>query len=520
MLDLLDSQQGQRYFSTGEFGESELVIGLVGAVGTNTSAVADDLANFLHQCGYGVDKLRVSDLVGVIADIAPFDPGDEFQRIWNLMDSGDDARHKSGDSSVLALAAVSAILAKRLPKEGDSSEAGGKAEPLGRPRTAYILNSLKHPAEATALRRIYGDGFLLIGVYSDADRRSAYLVDRGMTADKATRLMKRDEEEEGREFGQRTRDTFHLADFFIYLDDSEDRRRNSVRRIVELVFGHPHVTPTFDEFAMFMAFSASLRSADLSRQVGAVVARNDEILSTGANDCPRYGGGLYWPHRNKESGRIDDAKEGRDYRRGRDSNAVHKRALIDEIVSLVCTEASATERGALAARLRGCSLDNITEYGRVVHAEMEALLACARNSADCRGATLYCTTFPCHNCAKHIIAAGIERVVYVEPYPKSKAIEFHDESAFLGRRTDHPRSKKVAFEQFEGVGPRRFFDLFSMMYGSGYPIRRKDESTGSATTWASAGSRLRMPMLPWSYLQREQIAAHTFEKHLRRLGRG
>ncbi|MDN3612645.1 hypothetical protein QWZ16_23945 [Vibrio ostreicida] len=26
--------------------------------------------------------------------------------------------------------------------------------------------------------------------------------------------------------------------------------------------------------------------------------------------------------------------------------------------------------------------------------------------------------FPCHNCAKHIVASGIKRVVYVEPYPK------------------------------------------------------------------------------------------------------
>jgi len=32
------------------------------------------------------------------------------------------------------------------------------------------------------------------------------------------------------------------------------------------MFGNPFITPTFDEFARFMAFAASFRSADLSRQ--------------------------------------------------------------------------------------------------------------------------------------------------------------------------------------------------------------------------------------------------------------
>ena len=40
---------------------------------------------------------------------------------------------------------------------------------------------------------------------------------------------------------------------------------------------------------------------------------------------------------------------------------------------------------------------------------------------------MYVTTFPCHNCAKHIIAAGLERVVYLEPYPKSRAKTLYDE---------------------------------------------------------------------------------------------
>ncbi|MCP2807341.1 deaminase, partial [Salmonella enterica subsp. enterica serovar Typhimurium] len=71
--------------------------------------------------------------------------------------------------------------------------------------------------------------------------------------------------------------------------------------------------------------------------------------------------------------------------------------------------------------LKDTGLLGITEYGRAVHAEMEALLSAARNGIAIRGGTLYTTTYPCHNCAKHIVAAGIKKVKFVEPYPKSYA---------------------------------------------------------------------------------------------------
>lgn len=149
---------------------------------------------------------------------------------------------------------------------------------------------------------------------------------------------------------------------------------------------------------------------------------------------------------------------------------------------------------------------DITEYGRMVHAEMEALLSLARNNVSSKGATLYCTTFPCHNCAKHIVAAGLERVVYIEPYPKSKAAEFHSDSIRLGFSDD---DGTVHFEPFVGVGPRRFFDLFSMRLGSGYPLKRKDNE-GQIVQWKQEASRLRIQMLPCSYVELELIASSLF----------
>ncbi len=154
---------------------------------------------------------------------------------------------------------------------------------------------------------------------------------------------------------------------------------------------------------------------------------------------------------------------------------------------------------------------DLTEYGRVVHAEMEALLSCARTGRSTVNATLYCTTFPCHNCAKHIVAAGIERVVYVEPYPKSKALEFHDDSIVTSGESALDGRGLVRFDAFVGIGPRRFFDLFSMQLGSSYGLVRKDEN-GQKIEWPFEKSRLRIQMKPTSYLDNEAAAFKSFGK--------
>jgi cytidine deaminase len=157
-------------------------------------------------------------------------------------------------------------------------------------------------------------------------------------------------------------------------------------------------------------------------------------------------------------------------------------------------------------------IKDLTEYGRVVHAEMDALTSCARNHLSTLGATLYCTTFPCHNCAKHIIAAGISRVVYIEPYEKSKALEFHDDAVLFDQKQIE---EKVIFEPFFGIGPRLYFDLFSMKLSSGYSIKRKDKDTGKIVEWEHAKSRVRLRMLPLTYLELEIQAAKLFNECIR-----
>lgn len=490
-----------------KFADSEIIIGLVGAVGTELNKVSEILQKRLKVSGYSVENVNISsDIISLFKNVENKNI-DEYTRISSLMDAGNDARKNSGDNSILALGATAWISSKRI-KDGSNT--------LYTPRKAFIIKSLKHPDEVVRFREIYPEGFHLIGVYSDEKRRHLYLTEEGrMSGDQAQELILRDQDEHLKH-GQKLTDTFYLSDVFVRLDGDDDHLKNSLWRFLEILFAHPYRTPTFDEFAMFQAFSASLRSADLSRQVGAVIARNEEIIATGANDCPKYGGGLYWPKFNDDNKTIEDRLDGRDYMRGEDSNKIEQKKIIDSIVE--SGEKNGLNKKILQEILTESRIRDLTEFGRVVHAEMEALLCCARNNISTRDATLYCTTFPCHNCAKHIIAAGIKRVVYIEPYPKSKAAEFHSDAIALGfSDSDSKNDSFLRFEPFVGIGPRRFLDLFSMQLGSGFQLIRKDKD-GQAQQWDPKDARLRLQMLPCSYLDLELLAGKMFKDTLDKKG--
>jgi dCMP deaminase len=59
------------------------------------------------------------------------------------------------------------------------------------------------------------------------------------------------------------------------------------------------------------------------------------------------------------------------------------------------------------------------ELCRGLHAEQNAIIQAALNGVAIKGATLYCTHFPCVVCAKMLINAGIRRVCLAHSYPDS-----------------------------------------------------------------------------------------------------
>jgi cytidine deaminase len=151
-------------------------------------------------------------------------------------------------------------------------------------------------------------------------------------------------------------------------------------------------------------------------------------------------------------------------------------------------------------------LASLIEFGRAVHAEMAALTDAALRGVGVQGCTLYTTTFPCHLCARHVVAAGIERLVYIHPYPKSLAAQLFEDSIAVDQA--HPPGHVLRFEPFVGIAPERFVDLFTAG-------KRKEGGRAVQFVRLEATPKfIDRPFAHRAYLLREQIAAQEFERKL------
>lgn len=476
---------------------SELVIGIVSTVGTNSSEIMSCITDSLNKFRYKSDIIKVSkSILSQFVENLPDFSGNEFERISFYMDKGNEIRGKTEDAAILMKGVASYIC--------DNYRSVDKGP---NPRMAYIIDSIKHPDEVEFLRNVYGDGFHLIGISDTYEHRKKYLTDRkSMSEEDAKTILGRDNNEKEKN-GQHTGDVYQQADYFIDAGCNLDEVQAHIFRLLDLLFGNPFITPTFEEYAMFRAYVASLRSADLSRQIGVVVTKEREILAEGVNDCPRASGGLYWPI--YKDGQYIDEENGRDYKLGCDSNKIQQQKIINNILKELGCESTVEN----IAKIKSTGIGALTEFGRVVHGEMEALLMCARNGISTKGCYMYMTTFPCHNCAKHIIAAGIKKVVYIEPYPKSKALEFYTNEI---SQNEEEGGDKVIFVPFKGVGPHRFIDLFSMQSIRWYERNRKDEN-GYVVLWERENANLRNPMSVMNYMEMEQIAYKQYTEEIKQI---
>jgi cytidine deaminase len=141
---------------------------------------------------------------------------------------------------------------------------------------------------------------------------------------------------------------------------------------------------------------------------------------------------------------------------------------------------------------------------------MAALIDAARRGVSVRGQTLHTTTFPCHNCTKHLIAAGIDRVVYVEPYPKSRAKELHLDAIVVeaGERV----VGKVAYEAFVGVAPRQYVELFSTPPQASVTKFRRPWNPGRSNP------RFVGDLIHLSYLENERIRTQELAESMKNAG--
>lgn len=449
--------------------DGELFVGLVGPIGVDLESLTDAVMTSLDSVSYKSRLVRLTEVLrglgGDFADV-PDTPADA--RYHRLMDLGNELRQRIAAAEAMVMLGVWGIGSAR-----DEMTTATK-------RRAYVLRQFKRPEEVTALRRLYGENFVLIAAYTREDHRVESLaqqiaashnrMDPSEYRDVAQGLVRRDEREDA-EKGQNLRDTFWRADLFVDPSDKQ-RLRSEVQRFIDLLYARRVATPTKDEFAMFQAWASAMRSGSLARQVGAVIFDDSgALIASGTNDVPRFGGGLYW------EGDPDDA---RDHQLGQDANDQRRDQMIAEALErlaqhgwlaegLINEEPAELARRALhddPAPLEATRLASVLEYVRAVHAEQSAISDAARRGVATQDAQMAVTTFPCHECARLIVASGIRRVCYVEPYPKSLAAAMYSDSISVGR----PELRKVRFEPFLGVSPRVYPRLFSAE-----DVQRKDD---------------------------------------------
>ncbi len=125
--------------------------------------------------------------------------------------------------------------------------------------------------------------------------------------------------------------------------------------------------PSWESYFMDIARLVARRSTCTRRAVGAVLVKENRILTTGYNGAP--------------------------------SGLTH-----------------CLERGCIRESLQIASGQR-HELCRGIHAEQNAIIQAALYGICIRGATLFCTNFPCAICSKMLINAGIEAIYYEDGYP-------------------------------------------------------------------------------------------------------
>lgn len=136
--------------------------------------------------------------------------------------------------------------------------------------------------------------------------------------------------------------------------------------------------PEWDEYFLQLAQLVATRSTCLRRHVGAVLVKQERIISTGYNGAPR---GM-------------------------------KHCL---------------ELGCLREQM-GIPSGERYELCRGVHAEQNAIINAAYYGVATAGSVMYCTDQPCIICTRMIINAGIVRVVHQGTFHDDLALQFMDEA--------------------------------------------------------------------------------------------
>lgn len=446
----------------------ELFIAICSPIGSLKETVIDKISEFINiHYGYDVEKIKLSSFIDKEKSIDYEDVNDPsktdiFNEYFNKITKGNEIRSKYNNSH-LAERVIEHIHFERLQILKSKGIDEPKPEDFQTKRKLFIIDSIKSREELELFRKVYTENFYQISLFSSLTDRRKNLEIKGFKKDEIEKIIEIDDKQNFN-YGQNVRGTFVEGDLFMRVsEDNIGDTDTKIKRFFSLIFESSIVTPTIEEKSMYLAKSAAGNSACLSRQVGAsIISENGTLLSTGWNDVPKFGGNLY--------SSDYELNDNRCFHKGLCSNDFQKDKLVDNIIDSLLNDASISHIfndgtgidrqliSKIKTNLRNSKVKDLIEFSRSVHAEMHAIIQGSQLTGDKMvNGKLFCTTYPCHNCARHIVAAGIKEVYFIEPYVKSLCLTLHYDSMSENENDEN----KVKILMFDGVAPRNYLTFFT-----------------------------------------------------------
>ena len=250
----------------------------------------------------------------------------------------------------------SKLFCKNLRKINVEKEKGNKN---------FIIDSIRNPKEVEELKT--NNEFVLIGINAPIKLRFERALSRGRNENALTLeefIAQEEKEKSSNENAQQLDKVYKMANKFIFNDGTLEE----LKQRLDFVLKHDRKKrPSWDQYFMNVADVVHQEHLCLRRNVGAVLVKDKQIIATGYNGLQGH-------------------------------------PTCDEL-------------GGCLRDLAKVPSGQRIEISRAVHAEQNAISQAAENGISTKGATLYCTTYPCILCIRTIINAGIKKVIYKEYYP-------------------------------------------------------------------------------------------------------
>lgn len=450
--------------------DKEIVIGLVAPIGVDLDNIQEKLRILFENNSYHVEEIELSSLLKNNTpdntserEISEPNHRSLFRKKINYCN---EVRKQYGNHS------LTQIVFRELKKLRDKNENNEK-------NIVFLVRQLKRPEEVLFMRDTLGRAFFCLGINAPKEirrenlerkiKQQSYIVLEQVLIEREAAELIAIDQYETNDYGQCIQDTFPLCDYFLNVNNNLDIYLNHFYKII---FHDSTNHPFPEETYMAMAYITALRSSSLMRQVGAlIVDENDMIVSTGYNEIPKTGGGFEdhttSPHKDNYNHKIN-------------SNNVIKEENIMELLKFIFKDDEYTEKDINTKydeikNNKSLAINNTIEFHKDLHAENGAIIQSARFGRSTKNCTMYVTTFPCHLCTKNIIGAGIKKVIYIEPYPKSKAKDLFDTNIMI--HSSNPPTNIIHFEPYSGIAPRHYleaFDNFKLIWDENNYVKIND----------------------------------------------